>query len=149
MDNQERVNAMKTARNLTVLGIGLGISAAVGWLLLKESKRAKQVTRLTIRSQIRSPEPENFPSIMLPLEALEARPDTAPTADAADDLTKINDIGPRFAEALAAIGITRYAQLASQTPEVLAGRLAPHVSVRAQRIRDRDWIGQAGRLARS
>ena len=98
---------MKTARNLTVLGIGLGISAAVGWLLLKESKRAKEVTRLTIKSQIRSPEPENFPSIVLPLEALEARQDTAPTADTADDQTKINDIGPRFAEALAANGITR------------------------------------------
>lgn len=140
---------MKTARNLTVLGIGLGISAAVGWLLLKESKRAKEVTRLTIKSQIRSPEPENFPSIVLPLEALEEKHATAPAADTADDLTKINDIGPRFAEALAAIGITRYAQLAAQTPESLAERLAPHVNVRAQRIRDRDWIGQAERLARS
>jgi predicted flap endonuclease-1-like 5' DNA nuclease len=140
---------MKTARNLTVLGIGLGISAVVGWLLLKESKRAKEVSRLTIKSQIRSPEPEDFPHIVLPLEALEAKEDIAPAVDEADDLTRINDIGPRFAEALAAIGITRYAQLAAQTPETLAERLAEHISVRAQRIRDRDWIGQAARLARS
>jgi predicted flap endonuclease-1-like 5' DNA nuclease len=140
---------MKTARNMTVLGIGLGISAVVGWLLLKESKRAKEVTRLTIKSQMRSPEPENFPHIVLPLEALEDNEDTVPAADAEDDLTKINDIGPRFARALATIGITRYAQLAAQTPEALAGRLAPHVNVRAQRIRDKDWIGQAARLAGS
>jgi predicted flap endonuclease-1-like 5' DNA nuclease len=140
---------MKTARNLTVLGIGLGISAVVGWLLLKESKRAKEVSRLTIKSQIRSPESEDFPHIVLPLEALEAKEDNTPAVDEADDLTRINDIGPRFAEALVAIGITRYAQLAAQTPEALAERLAQHINVRAQRIRDRDWIGQAARLARS
>jgi predicted flap endonuclease-1-like 5' DNA nuclease len=140
---------MKTARNLTVLGIGLGISAAVGWLLLKESKRAKEVTRLTIKSQIRSTEPENFPHIVLPLEALEGKEDLAAAAESGDDLTKISDIGPRFAEALATIGITRYAQLAAQTPETLAGRLAPYINVRAQRIRDKDWIGQAARLAGS
>jgi len=139
---------MKTARNLTVLGIGLGISAVVGWLLLKESKRAKEVARLTIKSQIRSSEPEDFPHIVLPLEALEEKEDTALASHAADDLAKIRDIGPRFAEALAAIGITSYAQLAAQTPETLAEKLAPHVNVRAQRIRERDWIGQAERLAK-
>jgi predicted flap endonuclease-1-like 5' DNA nuclease len=140
---------MKTARNMTVLGIGLAISAVVGWLLLKESRRAKEVTRLTIKSQIRSPEPEDFPHIVLPLEALEGSEDTVPAADVEDDLTKINDIGPRFAQALATIGITRYAQLAAQTPEALAAWLAPYVNVRAQRIRDKDWIGQAARLAGS
>lgn len=140
----------KTARNLAVLGTGLGVSAVVGWLLLRESKRSRDdgPSRILVRSQTRQ-EPEEIKEIVLPLEALEADEPTpdAPASTTEDDLTAIKDIGQRFADALHAIGITRYDQLAGQTPDDLAARLAPHVTVRAQRIRDNDWIGQAARLA--
>lgn len=143
----------KTARNLTVLGVGLGISAAVGWLLLRESKREKTSPTLTVNSQHRS-DSQPMPKIVLPLEALEddtsASPSPEKTPDTTpDDLTQIKDIGPRFAAALATIGITSFKQLAAETPHALAEKLAPHVTVRAQRIRDNDWIGQATQLAQN
>ena len=47
------------------------------------------------------------------------------------------------------MGITRFAQLAKETPEGLAERLAPMINVRAQRIRNNDWIGQAAQFARN
>jgi predicted flap endonuclease-1-like 5' DNA nuclease len=126
---------VKATRNLVVLGIGLSISAIVGWLLLKENKRGKEVASIiTVKSQISSPEVEEIPLALQPEEA--------------DDFTQIKDIGPRFAQALQTVGITRFEQLAKQTPETLAARLAGHVTVRAQRIRSNDWIGQAARLAK-
>jgi predicted flap endonuclease-1-like 5' DNA nuclease len=141
----------KAARNLTVLGIGLSISAIVGWLLLKEKKREKEITSMTVKSQSHPTEPEEIPQIVLPLEDLASQEESdLDVGDAeADDLTQINDIGPRFAEALRAIGITRFTQLAEQTPKELAEQLAQHVNVRPQRIRNNDWIGQAAQLAKS
>ncbi len=135
----------KTARNLIALGIGLGTSAVVGWLLLKEGKRQPESGEVTVSSQRRSPEAQSPPAIKLPLEALEEAA-AAPEAPV-DDFTVINGIGPRYAEALVKVGITRFDQLAAQTPEKLAALLAPHVRVRAERISDKDWIGQAARLA--
>jgi predicted flap endonuclease-1-like 5' DNA nuclease len=160
-------------RNFTLLSIGLTISAVVGWLLLRENKRTKETTNLTVKSRTRPSEPDEMPKIVLPLETLESErpPDsdgkgTTASAEttraevkarastsgvletAADDLTQINGIGPRFAQALQAIGITRFAQLAEQTPDALAERLAGHVTVNPQRIRASDWIGQAAEFAK-
>jgi len=137
----------KTVRNLTVLGVGLSVSAVVGWLLFKETQRDRSPAAVRVRSAMRPPEPAEPTEIRLPLESLEAEPESAAAAPT-DDLTRIVDIGPRFAEALHKIGITTYEQLAAQTPADLAQRLGDHVAVRAQRIRDKDWIGQAKRLAR-
>ena len=138
----------KTARNLIALGIGLGTSAVVGWLLLKENKRQQENGEVTIGSRLRSPEEESPPAIQLPLETLEeAAPAPTDTDTAPDDFTQINGIGQRYAEALVQAGITRFEQLAAQTPEALAELLAPYARVRAERISDKDWIGQAARLA--
>jgi hypothetical protein len=134
----------KTARNLTVLGFGLSASAIVGWLLLKERKREKESSGITVKSRSRDTNLDDMPPIVLPLETLEG----SEASQEEDTLTQINDIGPRFAAALRAIGITRFEQLAKQTPEALADQLAQHVTVRPQRIRDKDWIGQAARLAK-
>lgn len=137
----------KTVRNTTMLGIGLSISAIVGWLLLKETRREKEPSSVTIKSQVRSPETDPVPQIVLPLEALE--PDASTNDISDDDLTRINGIGPRFAEALTTIGVLSFTQLANQTPESLAEQLAVHVNITAQRIRDNDWIGQAAQLSES
>lgn len=138
----------KTARNLTVLGAGLGISAAIGWLLLREAKRDREAPSVLIKSQHRSTEPADMPKILLPLDSLDEQEATLVTSGK-DDLTAISDIGPRFAEALHRVGITGYAQLAEQTPETLAEKLSGLVTVRAQRIRAKDWIGQAAQLAKN
>jgi hypothetical protein len=145
----------KTARNLLVLGTGLGISALVGWLFLRESRRSRDDAPVLIKSQNRTAEPSGMPNIILPLDTMVSGDDGAESLDtdqqaveAEDDLTRINDIGPRFADALHAIGIITYAQLAQQTPDALAKKLTPHVRVTAQRIQDKDWVGQAAQFAR-
>lgn len=142
---------VKTVRNLTVLGIGLGASAIVGWLLLREHKRQSADGSLIVKSQKRPIEPDTAHHIEVPLtppDEFDTQVDAA-SGDKPDDLTQISDIGPRFAHALELIGITKFAQLAAETPESLADRLMEHVTVRAQRIRDKDWIGQAAKLART
>jgi hypothetical protein len=140
----------KTARNLTALGLGLSVSAIVGWLLLRESKRGRELPIITVKSRSHDVGLDDMPPIVLPLDALDAS-DEEPAAAAKqaddDDLTQINDIGPRFAAALRAVGITRFGQLAAQTPETLAELLTPHVTVRPQRIHDKNWIGQAAQKA--
>jgi hypothetical protein len=140
----------KTARNLTALSLGLSVSAIVGWLLLRESKRGRELPTITVKSRSHDAGLEDMPPIVLPLDALESSdeepaPAAQPTGD--DDLTQIKDIGPRFAAALRAVGITRFDQLAEQTPEALADLLTPHVTVRPQRIHDNNWIGQAAQKA--
>jgi large subunit ribosomal protein L21 len=64
-----------------------------------------------------------------------------------DDLTLINGIGPAFERALNAVGIRSFAQLAQQTAEELASRMATRVT--AERIRRDRWIEQARELASS
>jgi predicted flap endonuclease-1-like 5' DNA nuclease len=140
----------RAARNFIALGAGLAASAVVGWLLLKESKRGRFAERFLIRSRMREATLETIPAIKLPLDTLEVEAATAaPSGTSGDDLTRIRDIGPRFAQALRDAGITSFAQLAQMTPESLAERLAPFVSVRPQRIRQNDWIGQARQLVNS
>jgi predicted flap endonuclease-1-like 5' DNA nuclease len=136
----------KTARNLSALGLGLSISALVGWLLLRENKRIRELSSITVKSRSRDVNLDEVPAIPLPMESLEAADDPA---SGEDDLTTIEGIGPMFADALRAIGIRSFEQLAKQKPETLAERLAEHTTVTAQRIRNRDWIGQAKRLAKS
>jgi predicted flap endonuclease-1-like 5' DNA nuclease len=137
-----------TARNLSALGLGLSISALVGWLLLRENKRVRELSAITVKSRSRDTELDEVPAIPLPMEPIEERDPVASTS-AEDDLTQIDGIGRTFADALHAIGIRRFEQLAKQTPDDLAGRLAQHTTVTAQRIRNKDWIGQAQRLAKA
>lgn len=142
----------KAVRNATVLGLGLSASALIGWLFLRESKRRQDTQTVTIKSQVGGSQAEDMPPIVLPREALEdsasaldeeSGGETGPLSDSADDFTVIRGIGPRFAQALRDGGIMTFSALAGETPESLAERMAPYASVRPQRIRDFDWIGQA------
>ncbi len=139
---------VKTVRNLTVLGAGLGVSAVVGWLLLRESRRGRLAERMIVRSRALEAAAEPVTKIMLPLDKIELQPEPA-LRPAADDFTRIKDVGPRFAQAMREAGITSFSQLAALTPDALSDMLAPFVAVRAQRIRSNDWIGQARHLATS
>ena len=66
-----------------------------------------------------------------------------------DDLQQIKGIGRSTAQALNDIGIFRYADLASHTPERLAELLKTKLpSITAQRIERADWLGQARTLSR-
>jgi hypothetical protein len=75
------------------------------------------------------------------------RPSARVTAQ--DDLSVINGIGARWAKAMRAIGIRRYADLARHTPETLKAALHGHATSKlaAKRIEHEKWIDQARRLA--
>jgi predicted flap endonuclease-1-like 5' DNA nuclease len=135
----------KIARNLSVLGVGLSASAFVGWLLLRESKRGRdKAGGASAKQSYDYVEHLEAPEIVLPLETLEADEGSEP-----DDLTQIAGIGPRYANALRAAGVGSFKELAALTPEEIAQRLSPHVSVRPERIRNSAWIEQAAKLAKS
>ena len=61
-----------------------------------------------------------------------------------DDLTRIKGVGPAMAEALYALGIRSFGQLAAQDAESLAARLPARISA-ARIVRER-WIEQAHAL---
>ena len=79
--------------------------------------------------------------------------DLAPAEDAsveiepaiADDLTRLVGIGPKVADALAACGVTQFAQLAAWTDEDLA-KFDAELKLLGRGTRDA-WIAQAKRLA--
>ncbi len=77
-------------------------------------------------------------------------PPEKPTASSpkrsSDTLTKIDGIGPAYERALNALGIYTFAQLAKQTPDDLAMRLAS-VRITAARIKRDRWIEQAAAQA--
>lgn len=84
------------------------------------------------------------------VEAIPARADDTGTpleAASADDLTRMKGVGPKLVAQLAALGITRFDQLAGLTPaeaDALDARLG---AFKGRLHRDR-WVEQAGYLAR-
>ncbi|MEJ0012918.1 MAG: 30S ribosomal protein S2 [Bauldia sp.] len=69
---------------------------------------------------------------------------TAP-AGKADDLKKIEGVGPALERKLNALGVTRYDQIASLTDEEV-GRIDDALNYKGRVTRD-DWVGQAKALA--
>ncbi len=69
---------------------------------------------------------------------------TAP-AGKADDLKKIEGVGPALERKLNALGVTRYDQVASFTDEEVA-RIDDALNYKGRVTRD-DWVGQAKALA--
>ncbi|OYW44894.1 MAG: hypothetical protein B7Z08_10910 [Sphingomonadales bacterium 32-68-7] len=63
-----------------------------------------------------------------------------------DDLTRIKGLGPRIAEQLQALGVTRFAQIAAWN-EAEIDRIDAQLGRFAGRIRRDDWPGQARLLA--
>ena len=81
-----------------------------------------------------------------PVAMKEAAADLAPAPPAADDLTVMVGIGPKLADALAARGVTRFAQIAAWTKADLAAMDAA-LSLKGRAIREA-WVEQAKRLAK-
>lgn len=76
-----------------------------------------------------------------------ARPSPdAPTADGADDLTRIKGVGPKLANALRELGITSFAEIASWD-EAEIDRVDAQLGRFQGRIRRDDWKTQAALLA--
>jgi predicted flap endonuclease-1-like 5' DNA nuclease len=94
--------------------------------------------------QMLSPQPDSAHA-PAPPSPVSSRPVSAPPpVKKADPLTTIDGIGPAFEQALNALGITTFADLARQDVDELAARLP--VRITAERIRRDQWIEQAQRL---
>lgn len=65
---------------------------------------------------------------------------------AADDLTRIRGIGPKFAKKLGALGITSFKQIAAWTDADI-DRYADELGTRAKRIKSAGWRESAAELA--
>ncbi|MBZ0298638.1 MAG: hypothetical protein K8J31_02810 [Anaerolineae bacterium] len=77
---------------------------------------------------------------VVPARPWQAAPPPTPRLSP-DPLTEIDGIGPAFEQALNALGIRTFADLARQKADELAARLPARVS--ADRIRRDRWIEQA------
>jgi large subunit ribosomal protein L21 len=76
----------------------------------------------------------------VPVEkSVASKPKAAKAKAAADDLKKVEGIGPKIAETLNAAGITTFAELAKSTPEKIAEIIA---DVRGNHVTD-TWPAQA------
>jgi small subunit ribosomal protein S2 len=142
-------------RTAFLLGVGAALGAlAIIWLLrlLREEEETERADRVP------SPRPEEY-NIPIPLEPEDLEVATPPApktrrpaverlATPEDDLTRIDGIGPKYADGLRKLGISSYAALATQQPNDLAANLKElGLRVIGDRIVSEDWVGQAQRLA--
>jgi len=94
----------------------------------------------TSRESVTEAAPEPAPA----LKAVVA--EDAPAVEAAaDDLTRMTGIGPKLSVALAALGVTRFAQIAGWTADDLA-TMDTALSLKGRAVREA-WVAQAKRLA--
>lgn len=145
----------KCSRLVKVLvWVGLGMAAAVvlGWWLAR-LLREEEETEEAVWTPPQALAEINIP--LLPETEEEEAPDTlveeappeARKSDEPADFTRIEGIGPKYAEGLIASGITSFRQLSEQDPEHLAETLrAKGLRVIGDRIIQDDWLGQARRL---
>jgi len=104
------------------------------------------------------PEPEPEAAAVAESPAMAAAPEPRPApepaaetvaitaAPVADDLTRMTGIGPKLSAALAARGVTTFAQIAGWTAEDLA-TIDEALSLKGRAAREA-WVAQAKRLAR-
>ncbi|WP_262504051.1 hypothetical protein [Sphingosinithalassobacter sp. CS137] len=99
-------------------------------------------------AEVPAAEPEPVPQPR-PEPATETVPPAGASAPApaSDDLTRMKGVGPRLAERLNGLGITRFEQIAALSPEDAAALDAQLGDFRGRLERDR-WIEQAELLAK-
>ncbi|HWQ13537.1 MAG TPA: proprotein convertase P-domain-containing protein [Roseiflexaceae bacterium] len=144
-------NLIATYRSVTHAGLGglRGQPLRGTWRLHVADRAAIDVGKLN-RWALRITRARPAAGPALPTAPAEALPSEAIPAEAAraDDFKLIKGIGPGIERALHQAGIRTYAQLASSTPEEIAG-LVGHISgMSAERIARQDWLGKARELAR-
>jgi len=82
------------------------------------------------------------------MEIKDSHLEKSATASAGDNLRAIHGIGPAIEERLMMADIRTYIQLASSTPNKLAGLFTDMTGLSSKRIEEMDWIGQAKELAK-
>ncbi len=128
-----------------VFGAAAGAGVAYWWMT--RWTRAASAETLWSADLIRAPKPAatriEIISEASPEPLAEAAPELA--AASPDDLTRMVGIGPKLSEALAARGVTRFAQIAAWTAEDLA-EIDAALGLKGRAGREA-WVAQAKRLA--
>lgn len=152
---------MSTQNRLLRTAFLIGIGAALGGLVILWLLRVLREEEETERAErVPSPRPEEY-NIPIPLspepdESEEAAPATPRTrrpaverlATPEDDLTRIDGIGPKYADGLRKLGISSFSVLATQKPDELADNLKElGLRIIGDRIEAEDWVGQARHFA--
>lgn len=120
----------KFNRIFGLFAVGFGISVIIGYWLQQQEQQQPALPQPTPPA----PEPPEETHIVLSSQVLDA-------AAAKDDLTAINGIGPKIAEALQALGITSFAELAQASAEDLAHKLQSIRGINPEKVTN--WIEQA------
>lgn len=138
---------------ITVLVIGWWL-----WQMLQEEEE----TEAAVRVPPQRPADVNIPLPVQPIDevdepdpvdevveiAEQVAAENAVPATKPDNLMSIDGIGPKYAQALAELGILTFSQLSAQDPAPLADQMqASGVRVTTDRIQQQAWIAQAARLA--
>ena len=129
--------------NWIFLALALVIGVVVAWWVFVASRR----TRVQI-----SPRDEDTPAkrnqalIDAPPVAKPSETIVSPTATGGDDLTRIKGLGPKLVEQLAALGVTRYDEIAAWDDAEI-DRIDAQLGRFQGRIRRDDWPTQAKLLA--
>jgi len=149
---------MSTQNRLLRTAFLVGVGAALGglaiyWLLrvLREEEETERAERVPSSR----PEEYNIPIPLSPdldeaeLPALKTRrPAVERLAVPDDDLTRIDGIGPKYADGLHKLGISSFSALATQKSGELADSLKElGLRIIGDRIEAEDWVGQARLLA--
>ncbi len=81
----------------------------------------------------------------LRIAELEARVVELSVSKPPDDLRRIKGIGPKFEQALRAVGVSTYAQIAAWTSADLAD-IAQKIGARVDRLEREEWVAKARAL---
>ena len=103
-------------------------------IVAKGAKKAKSA-----EPKKAAPKKEATPKAVAPKKEVATKKAAAPKATKADDLKKVEGIGPKIAETLVAAGISTFAELAKATPAKIAEIIA---DVRGNHVTD-TWPAQA------
>ncbi len=130
----------KLGRLAGLVSFGVGVGIAIAYWLRQQEEAYQQHMREVQQRQAPPPAqpvaPQETP-IILPQKALDE-------ADAGDDLTRINGIGPKTAEAMRAIGISSFAALAKASAEEVFEKLKGLRGLTQEKVAA--WIEQAAGL---
>jgi predicted flap endonuclease-1-like 5' DNA nuclease len=134
---------------LAVASAGVALLIWILWLLWKRSERERQGPAMEIEIPSAPPGSEGQP-VEAPVESSEPTPvevEAQAPPPKADDLKRIEGIGPKISSVLAAAGITTFAQLADANVEQLR-QILETADPRLLRLVDpASWPQQAGLAA--
>ena len=149
---------MNIGENLWLIVIAVIVILALAWLLLRPRQRVTLSDSTPLRPHMANPKPEAEGRGIVG-EAAAATSDItgeiirAPVHQALagnetrDEFTRMKGVGPKFADALHALGYNRYDQLARLTPEELS-RLDSQLGPFGGRLQRDRVIEQADYLGR-